>query len=92
MLQFAFDLDINSLLNALGDSFTGLLAIPILLGCTRVVYRGLEDLVVTGRTMDWLNDMKSNLWAFPRGMERDGAAGANSIRWTSKYGSVGVAG
>lgn len=42
--------------------------------------------------MDWLNDMQSNLWAFPRGIERDGAAGANSIRWVSKHGSVGVAG
>lgn len=91
MLQFAFDLDFNTLLN-LTDAFTGLMVMPMLLGCTRVVYRGLEDLVITGRTMDWLNDMQSNLWAFPRGIDRDGAAGANSIRWTSKYGSVGVAG
>lgn len=60
--------------------------------CTRAVYRGLDGLVITGRTMDWLNDMQSNLWAFPRGIERDGAAGANSIRWVSQYGSVGVAG
>lgn len=94
MWQFAFNfhLDLKTLLNALTDSLTGLMSIPIVLGCTRVVYRGLEDLVITGRTMDWLNDMKSNIWAFPRGIERDGAAGANSIRWISKYGSVGVSG
>ncbi|NDJ17986.1 linear amide C-N hydrolase [Myxacorys almedinensis] len=94
MLQFALDfhLDLKTLLDALTDSLTGLMTIPIVLGCTRAVYRGLEDLVITGRTMDWLNDMKSNIWAFPRGIERDGAAGANSIRWISKYGSVGVSG
>ncbi len=92
MLQFALDfhLDLKTLLNALTDSWG--ISIPIMLGCTRAVYRGLEDLVITGRTMDWLNDMKSNIWAFPRGIERNGAAGANSIRWISKYGSVGVAG
>lgn len=94
MLQFALDfhLDFKTLLDALTNSLTGLMAIPVLLGCTRAVYRGLDDLVITGRTMDWLNDMKSNIWVFPRGMKRDGATGANSIHWTSKYGSVGVAG
>ena len=94
MLQFVFDfhVDFKTLLDALMDSLTGVMMIPILLGCTRAVYRGLDNLVITGRTMDWLNDMKSNIWAFPRGIERDGAAGANSIRWTSKYGSVGVSG
>lgn len=94
MLHFAFDLHLGlgHLFSALTDSFPGLIAFPLLLGCTRAVYRGLDGLVITGRTMDWLNDMQSNLWAFPRGIERDGAAGATSIRWVSKYGSVGVAG
>jgi penicillin V acylase-like amidase (Ntn superfamily) len=36
--------------------------------------------------------MQSNLWAFPRGMKRNGAAGSNSVNWTSKYGSVVVSG
>jgi penicillin V acylase-like amidase (Ntn superfamily) len=31
--------------------------------------------------------MKSNLWLFPRGINRDGL-GKNSLTWTSKYGSV----
>lgn len=56
--------------------------------CTRVVYLGPEDTIVTARSMDWKNDMGTNLWAFPRGMKRHGAAGDNSIEWTSKYGSV----
>ncbi|NOT84021.1 MAG: linear amide C-N hydrolase [Methylococcaceae bacterium] len=56
--------------------------------CTRAVYIGLENTVITSRSMDWSTDLNTNLWAFPRGMNRDGAAGPRSIRWTSKYGSV----
>ncbi len=56
--------------------------------CTRVVYTGPEKTTLTGRTMDWKEDPQSKLWVFPRGMRRDGAAGANSLEWTSKYGSV----
>lgn len=59
--------------------------------CTRAVYLGPEDTVITARSMDWRGDMGTNLWAFPRGMKRDGAAGPRSIRWTSKYGSVAAA-
>ena len=60
--------------------------------CTRVTYLGPDDLVITARSMDWFEDMQTDLWAFPRGMERDGAAGSRSVRWTSKYGSVIAAG
>ena len=59
-----------------------------LAACTRAVYLGKEGQTVTGRTMDWVEDMKSNLWVFPRGMTRDGGMGDASLRWTSKYGSV----
>ncbi|WP_099463917.1 linear amide C-N hydrolase [Parabacteroides provencensis] len=56
--------------------------------CTRVVYSGTNGMVATGRTMDWKTEMHSNLWVFPKGMERNGEAGANSLKWTSRYGSV----
>jgi penicillin V acylase-like amidase (Ntn superfamily) len=58
------------------------------IACTRTLFVGTDDVVITGRNMDWEEDMSSNLWAFPAGMTRDGAAGAKSIHWTSKYGSV----
>jgi choloylglycine hydrolase len=60
--------------------------------CTRAVYLGPEDTIITVRSMDWFSDIHTNLWAFPRGLKRDGAAGANSIQWISKYGSVVAAG
>jgi len=60
--------------------------------CTRVLYTAPDGTVITGRSMDWAEDMHSNLWAFPAGMQRDGAAGPRTPRWTSKYGSVVASG
>jgi choloylglycine hydrolase len=63
------------------------------LACTRVVHKSEDgSYVVTGRNMDWFEDIESNIWLFPRGMKRDGAAGKNSAQWVSKYGSVITAG
>ncbi|MFG1302049.1 linear amide C-N hydrolase [Xanthobacter sp. V3C-3] len=63
-------------------------AAPVAEACTRAVYLGSQGVVVTGRTMDWAEDMHTNLWAFPAGIARTGAAGANTPKWVSKYGSV----
>lgn len=60
----------------------------IALGCTRLVYHGLNGQVITARSMDWKNDVATNLWIFPRGMSRSGEAGPNSVQWKSRYGSV----
>lgn len=57
-------------------------------GCTRALYVGADNTVITGRSMDWSEDMHSNLWVFPRGVKRTGQAGVNSPQWTAKYGSV----
>ena len=56
--------------------------------CTRVLYVGDDGLVITGRGMDWGEDILSNMWVFPRGMNRTGASGANTVTWTSKFGSL----
>ncbi len=59
-----------------------------LYSCTRVVYQGPNGTILTARSMDWKEDMMTNLWIFPRGMERNGEVGPNSLKWKSKYGSV----
>lgn len=69
-----------------------LAAAPAAEACTRAVYLGPEDRVLTGRSMDWKLPMVSNLWVLPRGMARDGAAGPRSARWTATYGSLVVSG
>lgn len=58
------------------------------MACTRFVYHGAGNQVMTARSMDWKDDIESNLWIFPRGIERSGQAGPNSLHWTAKYGSV----
>ena len=56
--------------------------------CTRLVYLGDNQNVITARSMDWKSDVGTNLWVFPQGMQRTGEVGPNSVKWTSKYGSV----
>lgn len=56
--------------------------------CTRVVYLGTGNRIVTGRSMDWKSEIGTNLWSLPRGVTRTGEAGPESATWTSRYGSV----
>ena len=56
--------------------------------CTRVVYQGPEATIITARSMDWRDEIPANLWIFPRGMQRHGMVGPDSIQWKSRYGSV----
>ena len=60
--------------------------------CSRVLYVAKDGTVITGRSMDWGEDLKSNMWVLPRGMKRDGAGGKNRHSWESKYGSLIVSG
>lgn len=69
-------------------SAIGSMSIEQSMACSRVMYSGPSNVVVTGRSMDWMEDMSANLWALPKGISNTGAAGPNSITWTSKYGSV----
>ena len=56
--------------------------------CTRALYVAKDGTVIVGRSMDWGEDMMSNMWVLPRGMKRDGRGGKNTISWESKYGSL----
>lgn len=57
--------------------------------CTRVVYIGDDGYAITGRNLDWKEDIATNLYVMPRGIVRSGYDVADStITWTAKYGSV----
>jgi choloylglycine hydrolase len=73
----------------LGVAVSVAIAAPIVAeACSRAVYLGQEGQTVTGRTMDWfVQDMDTNLWLYPRGLERTSNT-ARAFNWTSKYGSV----
>ena len=56
--------------------------------CTRFIYNGPSGYTVTARTLDWKNDVDATLWYFPKGLDKNGMVGKNSLKWKSKYGSV----
>lgn len=61
---------------------------PAIEACTRVVYKGPENNIITARSMDWKDEIDANIWVFPRNLDRTGNVGPNSLKWSSKYGSV----
>lgn len=60
------------------------------LACSRVLWKDNGQAVLVARSMDWTENMRDELWAFPRGMKRNGLVG-NPLTWTSKYGSLVIA-
>jgi penicillin V acylase-like amidase (Ntn superfamily) len=72
-------------------SVVAVASVPPAVACTRAVYVGPNDMVITTRSNDWVGSQSSNLWVYPRGMSRDGGA-PGAITWTSKYGSITTAG
>ncbi|MFM8458937.1 MAG: linear amide C-N hydrolase [Chthoniobacterales bacterium] len=56
--------------------------------CSRALFKNSEGKVLVGRSMDWMNETKTDLYAFPRGLKRNGGTSRNTMQWTSKYGSL----
>lgn len=75
-------------LKAIAIVLLGSASLAHIAACTRAVYKGDNGIVITGRSMDFKDDIPANLWVLPRGMQREGRIGPSSVTWTSKYGSV----
>ena len=56
--------------------------------CTRVLYKGLDDTFVVGRSLDWKTPIPTNLYVYPAGMTKVSSDKPGAITWTSKYGAV----
>lgn len=56
--------------------------------CSRVLYKGNDGLYVVARCLDWKTPIPTNLYVYPRGMEKTSSNLDNAIKWTSKYGAV----
>jgi choloylglycine hydrolase len=74
-------------------SFTALLVLSIIsidlsFACTRILNADNGQAVLVGRTMDWYQEMKTNLVVYPRGIKREGMSAINPLKWSSKYGSI----
>ena len=56
--------------------------------CTRVLYSGTDSLFIVGRTLDWKTPIPTNLYVYPRGVEKQSSSLPGAIKWTSQYGAV----
>lgn len=56
--------------------------------CSRVLYSGDSALYIVGRSLDWKTPIPTNLYVYPRGIEKVGSDVPNAVKWTSKYGAV----
>lgn len=56
--------------------------------CSRVVYLGDKAHVLVGRTLDWRTPIPTDLYVYPRGMERTSMPEKPYLKWISKYASV----
>lgn len=84
---------INKRILTFGAVIAGALLAPSLSNaCTRAVYLGPDGNIITARSMDWKDDILTDLWILPQGTVRDGKAGSNSIKWKSRYGSLVASG
>ncbi len=56
--------------------------------CSRILYVGNDNLRIVGRSLDWKTPIPTNIYVYPRGMEKMGNSLPGSVTWTSKYGAV----
>lgn len=67
-----------------------LLIAPHSHACSLAFWNNNNQANVVARTMDFFQSDEPSIVIYPRGIERDGKADQNNLRWKSKYGSVVV--
>ncbi len=71
-----------------------MMSVPDAEACTRVLYVGdttavgAEPLRIVGRSLDWKTPIPTNLYIYPRGIEKVGNVTPDAVKWKSKYGAV----
>lgn len=57
--------------------------------CSRILYVGSDStLRIVGRSLDWKTPIPTNIYVYPRGIEKKSHNMKGAFSWTSKYGSV----
>jgi len=65
-------------------------SLSVSFGCTTAFWNNNSQAKVVARTVDLFTADMPKIRVYPRGIERQGEAGENSLKWESKYGSVVV--
>lgn len=58
------------------------------IACTRILKADSDQAVMVGRSMDWMDELHTDLVVYPRGIDRNGETKGKNRVWTSKYGSI----
>lgn len=58
------------------------------MACSLVIYQADSSLYVVGRSLDWKTPIPTNLYVYPRGIEKVSDNRPGAIKWVSKYGAV----
>lgn len=56
--------------------------------CSRVIYKGLNNTIIVGRSLDWKTPIPTNLYVYPRGITKKSSNRPGAFSWTSRYGAV----
>lgn len=57
--------------------------------CSRVLYTGSDStLMIVGRSLDWKTPIPTNIYIYPRGIEKRSHSLEGAITWKSRYGAV----
>lgn len=56
--------------------------------CSRINYHGADSTFVIARCLDWKTPIPTNLYVYPRGVEKESSDQPGAIKWKSKYGAV----
>lgn len=69
-------------------------ATPSAFGCTGIRIKPGDGSVIFARTLEFADDLHSNIIVIPRGTDFTGTApgGKSGVRWQAKYGTVGTNG
>lgn len=80
---------LHKLFAAMGAAIFAVCAMPTHSNaCSRVLYKGADNLYVVARSLDWKTPIPTNLYVYPRGMDKVSSNLDNPIKWRSKYGAV----
>ncbi len=56
--------------------------------CSRVLYEGNDSLYIVARSLDWRTPIPTNLYIYPRGIEKQSSDHPDRTSWISRYGAV----
>lgn len=65
-----------------------LAAVPQGDACSRVVLNNNRGTILIGRTLDWRTPIPTNIYVYPRGVDKESMPSGNRLTWQSKYASV----